>query len=308
MTSFDPKENKLIAKQMILGKEFRVFGTVEEPLFLAGDIAKWIEHSNVTKMLEILDDDESIIKKIDHTNQRLEGSHVNKKHVSIDPTVQSTESLQANTNYTFVNELGVYRILMRSNKPLAKPFQKEVARFLKKQRLKKATSDPLSAIMQMPTTEKQIKRNKMLENKGWDQDDIDIRQLNAKANTRFKKLAKSKGLVDYQIMALTRMINKAVFGMDANELKKISGASKWSETRNILPQSVMRLNLLFIESNVSSKFGEYEKISYFRAKKIVISVCDALKIIDDSSMELHLNDNAQSKITDYFKPKKVITC
>lgn len=167
---------------------------------------------------------------------------------------------------------------------------------------KKLPNDPFLQVVGMPTTEKQIKRNKMLKNKGWEQKDIDIRQLNVKANNRFKELAKSKGLVDYQIMALTRRINKAVFGMDANELKKMFGVSKWSETRNILPQSVMRLNLLFVESNVSSRFGEYEKISYFRAKKIVMGVCDALKSIDDSSMELQLNNNMQRKITDFLDP------
>lgn len=170
----------------------------------------------------------------------------------------------------------------------------------------KLSNDPFLQVVGMPTTEKQIKRNKMLKNKGWEQEDIDIRQLNAKANNRFKNLAKSKGLVDYQIMALTRRINKAVFGMDANELKKSFGVSKWDETRNILPQKVMRLNLLFVETNVSSKFDEYEKITYSRAKKIVVGVCEAVKIIDDSSMKLQLNDNMQRKITDFLDPVEIL--
>jgi phage anti-repressor protein len=168
----------------------------------------------------------------------------------------------------------------------------------------KLPNDPFLQVMGMPTTEKQIKRNKMLKNQGWEQDDIDIRQLNAKANNRFKELAKSKGLVDYQIMALTKRINKAVFGMGAHELKKMLGASKWDETRNILPKSRMRLNLLFIETNVSSEFEKYDKISYYRAKRIVTRVCDAVNSIEDTSMVLSLSEKAQSKITDYFKPVK----
>ena len=49
---------KVIAEQKVLGKEFNIYGTIEEPLFLAKDVAKWIEHSDVHKMLQSVDDDE----------------------------------------------------------------------------------------------------------------------------------------------------------------------------------------------------------------------------------------------------------
>ena len=34
----------LLNEQEVLGKKFRVYGTVETPYFLARDVADWIEH------------------------------------------------------------------------------------------------------------------------------------------------------------------------------------------------------------------------------------------------------------------------
>ena len=45
-------ELQVIKEQEVLGKEFRVYGSVDEPLFLAKDVANWIEHSDVSMMLK----------------------------------------------------------------------------------------------------------------------------------------------------------------------------------------------------------------------------------------------------------------
>ena len=50
-------ELKVLNEQEVLGKQFKVYGTAEEPLFVANDVADWIEHSNVTEMLRGIDDD-----------------------------------------------------------------------------------------------------------------------------------------------------------------------------------------------------------------------------------------------------------
>ena len=42
----------------LMGKIFNVYGTVEEPLFKAKDVAEWIEHSNVSAMIQSIDEDE----------------------------------------------------------------------------------------------------------------------------------------------------------------------------------------------------------------------------------------------------------
>ncbi len=57
-------ELKVLNEQEVLGKQFRVYGTAEEPLFVANDVADWIEHSNVTEMLRGIDDDEKLVSTI----------------------------------------------------------------------------------------------------------------------------------------------------------------------------------------------------------------------------------------------------
>ena len=54
------KELKIIKQQEVLGKDFKVYGDFENPLFLAKDVAEWIEHNNITLMLKNVDEDEKI--------------------------------------------------------------------------------------------------------------------------------------------------------------------------------------------------------------------------------------------------------
>lgn len=58
----------LITEQSFLDKRIRVFGTPEDPLFLARDVAEWIDYSKkqdgsyrVGVMLGSVDNDEKII-------------------------------------------------------------------------------------------------------------------------------------------------------------------------------------------------------------------------------------------------------
>lgn len=102
---------KIIDEREILGKQFRIFGDFENPLFLAKDVAKWIEHTNVTKMLLSIDESEKIVLKI--------------------PTNHLLEGLQSNTEYTFLTEDGLYEVLMLSRKPIAKEFKKQIKEILK---------------------------------------------------------------------------------------------------------------------------------------------------------------------------------
>ena len=51
----------VIKNAEVLGKPFQIYGTVENPLFLAKDVAGWIEHSDVSTMLRSVDE---VIKKV----------------------------------------------------------------------------------------------------------------------------------------------------------------------------------------------------------------------------------------------------
>lgn len=101
----------------LMGKTFNVYGTVEEPLFRAKDVADWIEHSNVSAMVQSIDEDEKL-------------------------TINITYSEQQKHNELFLTENGVYEVLMLSRKPVAKDFKKEVKKMLHALRTKKAALMP----------------------------------------------------------------------------------------------------------------------------------------------------------------------
>ena len=100
----------------LMGKTFNVYGTVEEPLFRAKDVADWIEHSNVSAMIQSVDDDEKAINIV--------------------------YTPGGNQEVLFLTENGVYEVLMLSRKPIAKEFKKEVKKMLHTLRTKKATLMP----------------------------------------------------------------------------------------------------------------------------------------------------------------------
>ena len=57
-------ELKIMDSREVLGKEFKMYGDFDNPLFLAKDVAEWIEHSNVSKMVSSIDEDEKVIHKL----------------------------------------------------------------------------------------------------------------------------------------------------------------------------------------------------------------------------------------------------
>ena len=52
---------QVINQQEILVKDFKIYGTLESPLFLAKDVAEVIENKNVSQMLNVVDEDEKAL-------------------------------------------------------------------------------------------------------------------------------------------------------------------------------------------------------------------------------------------------------
>ena len=98
-------ELQIINEQEVLGKHFTVYGTADEPLFLAKDVAEWIEHSKSSIMIDTVDEDEKLRETIFTSGQSRE--------------------------VWFLTENGLYEVLMQSRKPLAKEFKKKVKEILK---------------------------------------------------------------------------------------------------------------------------------------------------------------------------------
>lgn len=116
----------LIDSEVICNQQVNVYGTREKPLFLAKDVANWIGHSNPSKMLSNIDEDEKITIFVSSELQKrfLTGSYK-----------PSKSSTYAGANYLFLTEFGVYEVLMLSRLPKAKEFKKGVKEILKRIRL-----------------------------------------------------------------------------------------------------------------------------------------------------------------------------
>ena len=107
-------ELQVLDKREVFGNEFRIYGTAENPLFLAKDVAEMIEHSNPSKMLNCIDEEEKELILCDVTNSYTTPTKARK-----------TQEMW------FLTEDGLYEILMQSRKPIAKQFKKEVKNILK---------------------------------------------------------------------------------------------------------------------------------------------------------------------------------
>ena len=103
------KTLQIIEQREVLGKEFTIYGDLENPLFLAKDVANWIEHNNISHMMSIVDENEKLTYTIRNSGQ--------------------------NREMWFLTEDGLYEVLMQSRKPIAKQFKKEVKKILKTIRL-----------------------------------------------------------------------------------------------------------------------------------------------------------------------------
>lgn len=94
----------------LLNTNFNVYGTMDNPLFLAVDVAEMIEYSSdkTHQMLELVDDDEKLTDTIYRAGQQRE--------------------------VWFLTENGLYELLMQSRKPLAKRFKLEIKKLLHQMR------------------------------------------------------------------------------------------------------------------------------------------------------------------------------
>lgn len=100
---------KVIKEQEVLGRVLRIYGDVENPLFLAKDVAEWIGHTDMTRMVGMTDDDEKLTRTLYESGQ--------------------------NREMWLLTEDGLYEVLMRSRKPIAKTFRKEIKAILRQIRV-----------------------------------------------------------------------------------------------------------------------------------------------------------------------------
>lgn len=85
-------EISIINKSTLLGREINVYGSAENPLFKAKDVAGWLDIQNVSDMIKNIDPEEKVLDSI--------------------------YTLGGTQEAWLVTEDGLYEILMQSRKPI----------------------------------------------------------------------------------------------------------------------------------------------------------------------------------------------
>lgn len=96
---------EILAKRSIMGRSFKIYGDIENPLFLARDVASWIGHTDLSRMVNMIDDDEKLKRTLYVSGQ--------------------------NREMWLLTEDGLYEVLMQSRKPIAKTFKRKIKEILK---------------------------------------------------------------------------------------------------------------------------------------------------------------------------------
>ena len=185
-------ELTIINEQEVLGKHFTVYGTADEPLFLAKDVAEWIEHSKPSIMIDTVDEDEKLRETIFTSGQ--------------------------NREVWFLTENGLYEVLMQSRKPLAKEFKKKVKEILKSIRkhglyaIDDLLNNPDMAIAALQKL-KEERRLRLQAQEEIAQKNQIIQELQPKASY-YDLVLQNKSLVAISVIAKD-------YGMSAKKLNKI---------------------------------------------------------------------------------------
>lgn len=102
----------VLDQRELLGKIFKIYGTMDKPLFLAKDVAEMIDYSKnpdgsykVSMMLKTIDETEKLLSTVLIAGQ--------------------------NRSVSMLTEDGLYEVLMQSRKPIAKQFKNQVKEILK---------------------------------------------------------------------------------------------------------------------------------------------------------------------------------
>lgn len=230
-------ELKVLDKREILEQEVITYGDLENPLFLAKDVANWIEHSSVTMMLKTIDDEEKI---------------------KISPK-QSLGQLTSNNEYWFLTEDGLYEVLMQSRKPVAKEFKKKVKKLLKDLRLNRFNpyenmSKELQAILMVDKKQQEIDHRlsdiedkmtvnyELAENLRSSINSRAVELLGGKDAEAYKKLNKKLFSAFYKDIRRTFKVNSYKNLSIKNYDKAITFIESWEPKDEVLTYAIQGLN------------------------------------------------------------------
>jgi anti-repressor protein len=224
LNSKNMNEIQVLQRTTLLGKELTVYGNAENPLFLAKDVAEWIEYdvSSLNKLVNTVDEDERLVGTLFRSGQ--------------------------NRQVWMLTENGLYEVLMQSRKPIAKQFKKGVKAILKEIRTKggymavKSDDTPeeimaKAILLANSTIERQKERISVLETEKNLVEEQN--RLMAPKAAYFDNVLQSEGLITTNIIA-----NE--LGMSAKKLYKI----------------LKDLGVLYNQNGVYMLYAKYRGLGY----------------------------------------------
>lgn len=165
------EEITIVHRSTLLGREIDFWGSFENPLFRASDVAEWLHNSNVSLMIKKVDEDEV--------------------------TKFNLGSRQGET--WFLTENGLYEVLMQSRKKEAKQFKKGVKAILHEIR----TKGGYIAAQQNDTPEMIMARALKVADETIKRNEERVRQLEAKTQEQAVMIEQKDTTIGLQQKELT---------------------------------------------------------------------------------------------------------
>ena len=187
---------QVVTEKEILGKQIKMYGSIENPYFVASDVAEWLGERDGYTVARKVDDEEK--------------------------DTQIVCTLGGNQKTTVLTEDGLYDACMLSWKKIAKPLKKEIKKYLKSIRLTGAAIpegreqemvnyyfSSLSSDLQGQIVNELIEKNKELQQF---YDDL----MNTEGLMQINTVAKELGIGEYTLFAYLR--GKKVFFYDKDKV------------------------------------------------------------------------------------------
>ena len=187
---------QVVTEKEILGKQIKMYGSIENPYFVASDVAEWLGERDGYTVARKVDDEEK--------------------------DTQIVCTLGGNQKTTVLTEDGLYDACMLSRKKIAKPLKKEIKKYLKSIRLTGAAI-PEGREQEMvnyyfsnlsPDLQGQIVTELMEKNKELQQFYDDL--MNTVGLMQINTVAKELGIGEYHLFAYLR--GKKVFFYDKDKV------------------------------------------------------------------------------------------
>ena len=241
------KEKLQVLKQTeLLGQQLTVYGTMEQPLFLAKDVAEWIEHTNPASMLQSIDSDEKLIETLFISGQGRE--------------------------VWLLTEDGLYEVLMQSRKPIAKQFKKGVKNILREIR----TTGGYLATSDTDTNEEILAKAVLVAQKTIERKDQRIKRLEHDAAAQAKQLTEQASTIKQQNKQIDELQSKATY---LDQILQSKSTVTTSQIAQDYGMSAKKFNKLLHDLKIQRKvngqwilFAPYTERGYVHSETINLPV------------------------------------